>query len=260
VTPARALGLASLLFATLAQAAGARAPSPPLPWPAPPVLPLIRVEVAHDHVLVSTDVLLHRGDWTSGDMDGFVSFGAPGVPRAIDARLYRGDGEASAAEQEAGFTPLRVERAYRRGAPSHLLLGTSTMAGAVLHIPAAVFDHATRESGVTRLRVRTLMDAPPLDVTTGREVVVRLGQNHGEPDALETIEVVGAEASLKIVRAEARLCGPDADPHPLAVRVLPAIPTPRLPQVDMSDPLAPGLSVRHASDDLCIRYWTAGGG
>jgi hypothetical protein len=221
---------------------------------------LIRVEVAHDHVLVSTDLILHRGDWTSGDMDGFVSFGAPAVPRAIDARLYRGDGEVAAADHETAFTPLRVEHAYRRNASSRLLLGTSTMAGALLHIPAAVFDHATRESGVARLRLRTLMDPPPLDVTGGREVVVRLGQNRGEPDALETIEVAAADASLKIVRAEARLCGPDADPHPLAVRVLPAIPTPRLPQVDMSDPVAPGLSVRHASDDLCVRYWTATGG
>jgi hypothetical protein len=221
---------------------------------------LIRLEVARDHVLVSTDVVLHRGDWTSGDMDGFVSFGAPGVPRAIDARLYRGDGEAPAAEPEGGFTPLRVERAYRRGAPARLLLGTSTMAGALLHMPAAVFDHATRESGASRLRVRTLMDAPPLDLTAGREVVVRLGQNRGEPDALETIEVVAADPSLTIVRAEAHLCGPDADPHPLAVRVVPAIPTPRLPQAGASDPVAPGLSIRHASDDLCVRYWTAAGG
>ena len=60
------------------------------------------------------------------------------------------------------------------------------------------------------------------------------------------------QAMNEALGAEARLCGPEADPYPLAVSVLPKGSRP----VDRPAPVAPVLSVRHASDDLCIRFWT----
>ena len=50
-------------------------------------------------------------------------------------------------------------------------------------------------------------------------------------------------------RAEARLCGPEADPRPLAV-------APRAPTSASEKPIAPVLAVRRETDDLCIRFWT----
>jgi hypothetical protein len=54
-------------------------------------------------------------------------------------------------------------------------------------------------------------------------------------------------------RAEARLCGPDADGNPLAIAV---VPKPASPTLTPIPPIAPVLAVRHPSDDLCIRFWT----
>jgi hypothetical protein len=258
----RFVAVAVLCITLSSHALGApRRPSPPRPpprpFPAPPTLPLVRVEVARDHVLVVHDVLLRRGDWTSGDLDAFVAFGAPGVPRAIDARLY-----AATAEDDddpgaaASFEPIAIGPAFRRPAGARLLLGSGAMAGAVLHLREAAFRRATAATGIARVRVRTLMDLPAPDVKTGHEVVVRLGAHEGEPYALGAIVVASDDVRPWVVRAEAHLCGPDADPWPLAVRVEPA---PRLPSTGGSaqpSPIAPVLSVRHASDDLCVRFWT----
>jgi len=247
---ARALVWAATLAAVpVPQAiAGRPVAAPARPLPAPPTLPLVRLEVARDHVVVVEDVLLRRGEWQSGDVDLFVSFGAPGVPRALDAHL------SSAADDgtpQGATEVLPVERASRRPSAARLLLGTASMAGVVLRVSATLFDRATRSTGIARLRIRSLLDAPRPDARSGRELVVRLGAHQGEADPLEALEVAWTDPLPRLVRAEAHLCGKEADPYPLAIHG--GAPFPQTPA--RVAPVAPLLSARHASDDLCIRYW-----
>jgi hypothetical protein len=238
------------LASAVTHAAPTRPPPKATPLPASPTLPRIHLEAARDHVLVVEDVLLGRGEWASGDLDTFVAFGAPGLPRAIDARLYAAiEGDDDSAPSE----PIAIDRAFHRPAAARLLLGVPSMAGAVLHVREAAFRRATGATGVARVRIRTLMDLPALDAEGGREVVIRLGAFHGEPYALDAIDIVSLEPGGWLRRAEAQLCGLEADAYPLAIKVTPAVAvgaaSPR--------PVAPVLSVRHASDDLCVRFWTA---
>jgi hypothetical protein len=209
-------------------------------------------------VLLVEDVLLRRGEWTSGDLDAFVAFGAPGLPRAVDARLYAAaTDDEDAPTDTTPFEPVPIERAFRRPLNARLLFGSGAMAGAVLHLRDSAFRHATAATGVARVRVRTLIDLPAPDSRTGREVVIRLGAHDGEPFALDAIEVTSDDPRPWLTGAEAHLCGPDADPWPLAVHLQPT------PKADargalpaQRSPIAPVLSVRHASDDLCVRFWT----
>jgi len=249
---ALAAALAALPASSL-QAAKQGAPLPSRPLPAPPTLPLIRIEASRDHVVVIEDILLRRGDWVAGDVDLFISFGAPGVPRALDARLY------SAAEDEPmpnAYESVAVSRSFRRPSSARLLLGSSLMAGAVLHVPAPMFERATQASRVARLRVRTLLDAPRPDARSGRELVIRLGSHRGEPDALDSIEIAGEDPQHPVTRAEAHLCGPDADRLPLAIHAASTSARPLRAEAGGLVAVAPVLSVRHSSDDLCVRYWT----
>jgi hypothetical protein len=159
------------------------------------------------------------------------------------------------------FEPVTVERAFQRPARAHLLLGSSSMAGAVLHVREATFRRATTATGSARLRVRALLDLPAPDVRTGREVVIRLGAHEGEPYALGAIDVASDEPMPWLTRAEAHLCGPEADPWPLAIRVRASRTAAwETPATSAPSPVAPVLSVRHASDDLCVRFWTIPGG
>jgi hypothetical protein len=225
-------------------------PAPPLF--ALPTLPHVRLEAGRDHVVVVQDVNLARGEWPGGDFDLFVAFGAPGAPRAIDARLTAGGESGRDPSPDATFEPVAVERAPRRPAAAYLLLGPSAMAGVVLRVREASFRRALAPFGVARVRVRALYDLPAEDARTGRELVVRLGIRDGSPIALGYIEVVSGEPDGWLLGAEAHLCGPEADPYPLAVSVIPR----SLRPADPPAPVAPVLSVRHASDDLCVRFWT----
>jgi hypothetical protein len=250
LVPALIAALPSLTLAAPRQAPAPR--PPPKPLPAPPTIPLIRVEAARDHLLVTEDLFLGRGEWSTGDLDAFVSFGAPGVPRAVDARIYTGVEDDLDLAPAAPFETVPVERSFQRPSKARLLVGSSSMAGATLRIHDAAFSRATHATGVARVRVRTLLDLPAPDVRTGREVVVRLGSYDGEPYALGAIEVTSTEPKPWLTRAEAHLCGPDADPHPLAVRVRSATGA----RVSSPTAIAPVLSVRHPTDDLCVRFWT----
>jgi hypothetical protein len=213
--------------------------------PGRPTLPLIRVDVARDHVLVTEDARLPRGDWKGGDVDLYVAFGAPGTPRAFDARLYPWrDAEPLSDEP---FETLAVERSYVRPAGASVLLGPPAMAGVVIHLRGAAFARATAGGDAVRVRMRTVLDPPTPDAESRSEILVRLGAYEGEPDALGEV-AVAAEAPLHLEGAEVRLCGPLAETRRLAIES---------PGIDAGDTSAiePVLSVRHASDDLCVRFW-----
>jgi hypothetical protein len=238
----------------------ARGPAPPLhawvrPAPPLPMLPSIarvRVEAARDRVVVLEEVNLPRGDWESGGLDLFVAFGAPGAPVALDARLAAVPiGSPEARGDDAGDA-LSVEPAVHRLPSMQPLLGRSTMAGVVVHVKDAQLRHAYALSDVVALRIRSLLAPPAADASGARDLVVRLGFAAGQPIALEKVQVVSTEPAPWITRAEATLCGPDADPWPLSLTLLPR---PAEPAAPSARTIPPVMAVRHASDDLRIRWW-----
>ena len=93
------------------------------------------------------------------------------------------------------------------------------------------------------------MDATE-DASGALETVVRLGASRGTPLTLGRLSATSSERPLE--RVEAKLCGPEADPHPLAIETIPKLAT-----ANRGSAIAPVLSVRHASDDLCVRLWHA---
>ena len=237
-------------------------PAPPPPvysWmrsaPSLPVLPSIarvRVEAARDHAVVIEEVSLPRGEWRPGGVELYVAFGAPGTPVAVDARLVSvPDGSQESRPEDTGEA-LTVEPAVRRGPRALPLLGKPQMAGVVVRVTDGQLRRAYASSDVATLRVRSLLPAPAPDPQGARGVVVRLGAPEGLPLTLQRVQLVSLEPQPWITRAQATLCGPDADPWPLSVAVLPKATA----QAAVRS-IPPELAVRHASDDLCIHWWAS---
>ncbi|WP_394845828.1 hypothetical protein LZC95_53470 [Pendulispora brunnea] len=265
--------LAALAASHHRQALAAPTPEKPSPsrtagpqLPLLPSIPRVRVEVAKAHVLVVQDVNLPRGNWRGGDLEFFVAYGAPGAPFAFDAHLMAVPDGALEPETEERGSPVAVERAIRRPANSnvYLLLGRPQMAGAIVRIKDADFRRALGTRNMAALRLRTILPLPELDALTGREVLVRLGTEAGNPLTLGRLQVASIEKDITLEHAEAHLCGKDADPYPLAIAMRPgatgafqrATPDPKAPPKGTDAPTAPVLAVRHTTDDLCIRFWT----
>jgi hypothetical protein len=213
-----------------------------------PILPSVaRVKVTSysGAVAVIEEVNLPRGEWKGEALHFYIAFGAPG-PKAIDAHLVPvNDGALEPDDDEVGEV-LPPERVPRRPASAFPLLGRESMAGIVVHVPAASLTRALARANMAALRIRSLVDATESE----RSVVVRLGSSRGVPLTLGRIAASAGSGAPSLAVVEARLCGPEADPRPLAVSVAPKLP----PASHASDaPIAPVLAVRHASDDLCIR-------
>jgi hypothetical protein len=264
LVPLAAIAALPALAPASTAAAPAKAParrvwSPPsAPLPSLPVITAVRLDVASDHVVVTEDVRLARGEAPAGDLRLFVAFGAPGAPRAFDARLLAGDADALEPLASATAEPLIVEPASTKPRGALALLGPSHMSGAVVAVRGATFQRATFAAGAAVIRLRTLLDAPPADPSGAREIVVRLGTEGGTPLALGRVEVhavapAPSASPFALAGAEAHLCGPDADPYPLSVALHPrsaaAATSPR--------PASPLLVSRRATDDLCVRVLEA---
>jgi hypothetical protein len=128
------------------------------------------------------------------------------------------------------------------------------MAGVVVHVKGESFGRALKPGNMAALRIRTALDLPEEDPTGGRGVVVRLGSSRGTPLTLGRLTLVAKPGGPSPTRAEAHLCGADADPNPLAITLVPKA-APATPP--STPPIAPVLAVRHTTDDLCIRFWTS---
>ena len=243
-----ALGVALPLLA----APRAPPPRPSQPIPSLAVVARVRVEIARDRALVTEELTFARGEWQSGDLELYAAFGAPGVPRAFDVHLHSVPAGALAPDPTDVGEPVLAERAPRRPATAQLLLGRGTMAGEVLHVREAALRRAFAASGVAALRVRSFLGAPVADARGGREIVVRLGIDGATPLTVGRIEVASADGSAFAAPAEAQLCGDLADTFPLAVQLSPAWPVRTVP-----GPQDPRFAVRHAGDDLCVRYFPA---
>jgi hypothetical protein len=212
----------------------------------------VRVEAAPDRVVVVEDVALAKADWQSGGLDLYVAFGSPGTPIAIDARLIApSPGGLDSRPEEAGDLVV-LEHAARRTAGSQPLLGRPQMAGVVAHVKEAQLRRAYAAGELAILRLRSLLIAPAVDATGARDVVVRLGAPNGLPLTLGRIQVGSLEAQPWVTRAEASLCGPDASPWPLTVNLVGMAPGASKPT---KPTIPPESAVRHASDDLCVRWW-----
>ncbi len=202
----------------------------------------VKIVVQGGSLVVIEEVTLPRGEWKNEPLDFHVAFGAPGAPKAIDAHLVPiGDGALEADDDDAGEV-VPFDRVPRRPPTAHPLLGRDQMAGVVVHLRREALAAAFAPGNMAALRIRTALDLPDLDPQGGRSVLVRLGASRGTPLTLGRIVV-----APPVSRVEARLCGPEADPHPLAVSPRSAGGGER--------PIAPVLAVRHASDDLCVRLW-----
>jgi hypothetical protein len=214
-----------------------------------PSIALVRVEISRDRVVVIQEVHLPRGDWRAGGIDLHVAFGVPGPPLAVDVRL----GAVSPGNFESRFEdegePVTVRPALHRQAGALALLGKPQMAGVAVRVTEAQLRRAFAANDVAALRIRSLVRSPAADESGGRDLVVRLGIVDGAPLTLVRIELAQKEPAPQIARAEALFCGPEANRLPLTVTVLPAGSHTRPVSI------APTLAVRHASDDLCIRWW-----
>jgi hypothetical protein len=227
-------------------------PPPPPPQPLAPlaILPSIaRVRIASlggTAVSVTTEISLPRGDWKGEALKFHVAYGVP-APRAIDAHLVPvGDGSLEPEDDEAGES-LVVEHAPRRSGGAHLLLGPrEALAGVLVNLPPNVMTKALARGNMASLRIRSVVDATAPDAMGASSLLVRLGATKASmPLTLGRIV-----AAAPIQRVDARLCGPDADPHALAVGGIP-----KAPAAAEAPPIAPVLAVRHPTDDLCLRIW-----
>lgn len=243
----RVVALAFLATTT----AAAKPPAPRTPPPPPPAAPLamlpsvarIKVTTAGGQLVVTEDLTLPRGEWKGEPIDLWVSFGAPGVPKAMDAHLLAiADGALEAPDLEAGDA-LAMDRAPRRPATANPLLGRDSMAGVVVHLKKDQLAKAFGPSNMAALRLRTALDLPEDDPSGQKSVLVRLGASRGTPLTLARVVF----AIPKLTKAEVHLCGADADSHALAF-------SPRLPSTEPR--IAPVLATRHGTDDLCIRFAT----
>ncbi len=262
---AMALALLGRLPRLPAPGPGGHPASPPPIAPAPvthepplPMLPSIarvRVEAAPDRTLVIEDINLPRGEWRSGNLEVYVAYGSPGPPIAIDARLLaRPPGDTEAHLDEAGDA-VAVQSAARASPAVQVILGRRQMAGVTLRVKESQLRSAYASGDLAVLRVRSLLHPPAADDDGARDVVVRLGASAGLPITLSRIQVASIEKAAGISRARASLCGPEADPWPLSVALVPR-PKPDGARGDAAATIAPALALRHASDDLCIRWWT----
>jgi hypothetical protein len=227
-------------------------------WPMLPSVARVRIEAARDRVVVVQDVNLPKGEWRSGELDPYVAFGAPGVPIAVDAHLVKVALDSSEARLDDPGDTLTVESAVRRTSGALLLLGRPQMAGVIVHIRESDLRRAYATSELAVLRLRSLLAPPAADSHGARDIVVRLGIVGDLPLTLGQIQVLSMEARPWITRAQATLCGPEADERPLALTLIPNASDRWLDADAGSDaPIAPVLSVRHATDDLCIRWVTS---
>lgn len=234
--------LALAAAAVFAKPAAAPPPPPLAPLPMLPSVGRVKIAVQGGSLVVIEEVTLLRGEWKNEPLDFHVAFGAPGAPKAIDAHLVPiADGALEADDDDTGEV-VPFDRVPRRPPTAHPLLGRDQMAGVVVHLRREALAAAFAPGNMAALRIRTALDLPDLDPQGGRSVLVRLGASRGTPLTLGRIVVAS-----KVSRVEARLCGPEAEPHPLAV-------APRSAGTG-ERPIAPVLAVRHASDDLCVRLW-----
>ena len=192
-------------------------PAPPLPMM--PGVARVRVEAARDHVRPPRGGLaLPRGTGSPGGWTFFVAFGAPGTPPAVDpARLVAVPVGATEARSDDPGEPVVVEPAVRHLPSAQLLLGRPSMAGVVVRVKDLQLRHGYALSDLLLLRVRSLAAAAG-DGRRGHARRRRPPRHRGARRRSRWAKCRSCRSSRSpgSLRAEASLCGPDADPWPLS--------------------------------------------
>ena len=255
------------------------------PLPFLPRIARVRLEVGHDSVLQIIDIELDHDAYVKGDRKFWVSFGAPGVPKAVDAHLLSGQesGQEADANWASNGDEIPFEAKPTRPRSANALLGPDRTSGLVFAVKEAPLQAAFAKAPTATLRLRALLPTPDVDGAGQQGVVVRLGTE----DASYTrgrIEVVG-RGGVRIPRADAKICSfpqpiRDVDlrkaeldrekaakeaakkpAEPPAVEA-PLSPTPPLTvatiaprnEYEARNRILPSLATRRPFDALCIRY------
>ena len=232
-------------------AAPKRPPEHRGPLPMLPSVSRVQLDVREDHLIVEHRILLPEGTGPPSDLDLCAAFGAPSIPAAVEAKILSVADGALDAEPRAPSESVAVEFVSRCPPFAHPLLGPPKMAGALVRLKKEALSRALLPGKMAELRIRSKMPLPRANEDGVRDVVVRLGVHDGAPLTLGMIAIESLVPSRVVTSAEARLCGPEADRYPLAIQFRDR---PRTLLVDGSRPVAPVLAVRHASDDLCVRF------
>ncbi len=213
-------------------------PSPPLPMLVG--IENVQLSVGANYVLVTTDLTIPKEDLGPGDLRLFVAFGAPGAPRAFEAKLL--DLSQRTPKEP---TSLALERVPSCPAHARVVLGRPRMAGMVITLRREHLKTAWSNQNLAIVRLRAVLTPPAHEVDGGHEVLVRLGAPEQLPITVRSISIEPSGTSSTVTKARAQLCGQGADSVPLTVQGA----------SDSQPTLAPILAVRHEDDDLCVRYW-----
>jgi hypothetical protein len=206
-------------------------------------LAIARVDVLfrRNAALVTTDLTFTRGaSYRGGDLSAYVAYGAPGLPKAFDARLLPVErGRFSPREGDGGEA---LSAAHATHAPDGiaLALGGTVRAGQALRLPAAALGRAFEPSGLAALRVRAV-HALRSDADRASLVIRLAGPPGSPPYPLGEVSLRGEGVSLR--SPSASLCRP-ASPD-VALVPVGAAPSPGA--------FAPPRAPRSAADELCVR-------
>ncbi|MCU0682372.1 MAG: hypothetical protein MUF34_08975 [Polyangiaceae bacterium] len=236
------LGASFALVAAPALAAGPKAPAKGPPPGAPEHLAVARVEVLfrRDAALVTTELTFARSPaYRGAELAAFVAYGAPGLPRAFEARLLPVErGRFSPSDGEAGEALTGTHATHAPDGVA-LSLGGPNRAGQALRLPAASLQRAFEPSGLAALRLRAVHLLR--EGSTRASLVVRLGAPPGaSPYPLGEISLRGDGVALR--NPSAALCRPAGADLVLALSGAPP------PPGALAAPRAPRL----AGDELCV--------
>ncbi len=175
------------------------------PLPFLPRVARVRFEVGHDSVLQIIDIELDHDAYVKGDRKFWVSFGAPGVPKAVDAHLLSGQesGQEADANWASNGDEIPFEAKPTRPRSANALLGPDRTSGLVFTVKEAPLQAAFAKAQTATLRLRALVPTPDVDGAGQQGVVVRLGTEDASY-TLGRIEVVGR--GVRVPRADAKIC------------------------------------------------------
>lgn len=213
----------------------------PASWPGTFGISRVRVDVRGQRALVTTDVLLSADAARAPALHAFVAYGVPGPPLALDAELVAVPAARLSAPAGARGKRVALHAATHAPDDTTLLLGPANMAGSTTTIPADMLRAALAASGSATLRLRAIEPLSATDADGAHQLLLRLGAQEGAPLILGAVEIDGATLTDR----KAWLCGPHADPSPLAV-------LPR--RSDAPFALAPPLAARAPDDALCVGF------
>lgn len=236
------IAVGALAVASTRAAAGPAPQRAPESWLGPVGIARVIVEARRDRVRTTTELTLPAAPSSARDLSLFASYGEPGPPLALDAKLVATPpGYLSAPDGAPGH---RVSVRFEPTAPDDVpvIVGRRRMAGSVIEIGRALLARALAPAGSATLRIEAVRAMPPPAADGSRELLIRLGTQHGRPLILGSVEVRGKHVTKK----SARLCDRKGGDVPLAV----------IPMTDHDAAATPPpLAPRTRHDALCVRLW-----